>query len=99
MNGRHLSPSMLKAATLACAALLGAGAIFTSGGCQRRMNAGPDAVIGPPPADEAMLRREWQESHAIYANTSVVAGNTGFMDLPRWDLPAWTYPFVDNSVF
>ena len=63
------------------------------------MNAGPDPVVPPPPPDEAMALRDWQQSSAIYANTSTVAGNTGFFWMPRWDQPEWVYPLVDTPIF
>jgi len=86
-------------ARLAAAVMVSAGAMFASPGCQLRRNPPEEAVMPPPPTDPAMLHRDWQESHAIYANSSTVAGNTGFMFLPKWDEPAWLYPILDSPIF
>jgi hypothetical protein len=83
---------------MACV-IMGAAAMVGGFGCQMHQNALPDPVIAPPPPDEAMALRDWQQSSAVYANTSTVAGNTGFMFMPKWDQPEWVYPLLDAPIF
>jgi hypothetical protein len=77
------------------AALVSAGA-----GCQRVMPP-PSMVINPAPIviDEAMQRRDWDESTAYYTNGVTVAGPTGiyFESDPR--LPLLARGAIDTPLF
>src|SRR5689334_81651 len=98
MQERHRNISTRR--KLAGAVTLGAVFMFAGTGCQRHLAAPPpDAVVPPPPSDDAMVRRDWQESNAICANTSTVAGNTGFMFMPKWGQSEWVYPLLDTPLF
>src|ERR1051325_3967623 len=75
--------------------------IFGGGGaCARRMNVPPDMLEpGPAVADPAMQNRQWEPSAALYANTSVVAGPTGFMYGSRENRQQWEYALSEAPVF
>jgi hypothetical protein len=91
---------MFKSARFAAAVTFSVSAIFTGVGCQRHVNAPPpEAIVPSPSTDEAMLHRDWQQSSALYADTSVIAGNTGFMFMPKWGQPEWVYPLLDAPLF
>ena len=70
-------------------------------GCQMRVAATPPETLQAEPlaTDPAMLVRDWPVQNAVYHNTSIVAGPTGFLFEPKRDQAAWQYSFLDTGVF
>lgn len=73
---------------------------LTTGGCAVRRNDPPD-VLDPTPVavDAAMERRNWDQSHALYANTGTIAGNTGFFFMADATRPEWQNGFAEPFIF
>ena len=69
-------------------------------GCVRRQNTQPAAMDETPvPTDQAMERRVWAPSTALYSSTAVYANNTGFLWQPDPKIPLWALGFADTGVF
>jgi hypothetical protein len=85
--------------TTAAAAALGIAAL-ASPGCQRYRNVPRGAVKDEPVViDEAMQIRDWEPSSARYTNPRFIAGPTGFLYQPAYDMPAPVYAAQETPMF
>src|SRR5690242_13930633 len=58
-------------------------AVISLGGCTYRHNSPPVTNVEPVQPDEAMQRRDWAQSSAVYPNGAVAAGPTDFNYEPK----------------
>src|SRR5262249_29537720 len=68
-------------------------------GCSARHNSPPEVLEEPVPADEAMIKRDWAQSAALYPNGAVAAGPTQFNYEPTRNMPEYKYYVADTSTF
>jgi hypothetical protein len=69
-------------------------------GCTHRENTPPMATVAPAVQDEAMQRRMWDQSTAMYPSGAVAAGPTEFNYEPkRYMVPEWRYWYADSFTF
>jgi hypothetical protein len=82
----------------AATALIGAAA--RAGGCAN-IHDNPQAKLSDVPltVDQAMQKRDWAPTVALYANGSVMAPPTGFPYTVRPDLNPWLSPFAEAGQF
>jgi hypothetical protein len=86
--------------TITKVSLFGALTVASLTGCAVRRNTPPELLDPTPiPVDAAMERRQWDESKALYANTTVIAGNTGFPFVEDQTRPDWQNGLIDPFTF
>lgn len=79
--------------------IAGAGALAGTSGCVRKSESAPLLSNEPQIIDEAMQRRQWDQSVAVYPSGAAVAGPTWANYESKRGQAAWKYYYTDIVVF